>query len=749
MTRKKENDTLLSVEENAQVQQILAQFQLLAADLYQATSQEQVETILATITSLSEAAQMALLKELSRQHTADSAAILLAINELSLDKNIRKEARRSLIRLEEAKVYPDWQPPVTRAPIIQLPVVNAPRFWKGYVTQSREEGEVQLVLCWEQGLDYSEVRSMTFLLDFWEGGIKEFITENTTRRNVETRVQQMRTQLPDIIITDCTLAEGRRLLAEARAVNQWRNTPIHKEYRHHLPTINQLIWDATNVGEDRHQTFINPNLEPDEVAATFIGGWSLGDYGLAYDLLSTNSNIRDGMERGEWLELRQTWAKEAHPTRFELGFVREREAKAPALWLPNTFGGRNPTARKEIEIAWSLEISDTPLSGALKEMPMGTTVYKETGRHWFWISYTLTQEQGKWRIQHMTDEGANAQALAIPALQQTMKENDERINALIQQRNQQPNQPDSPELLAQTEEVVQRIIQSLHYDDALIVKLPLDRAILGDAYNRAAGIGALERSIVYLDRLAHNFSEDRGEILRQLGITQHSLSEYYAERGMTDREQLFAEFASDSLREALSIDDSLAAHAVLAELLMQRGGDDLDEAEALLNIAKTKTSTLEEEAMIESDLGNIALQREENATALQHFQRVAEIEPKFPGNWFKIGFMQRKMQQFEAAKASYQRAIEIEPQNMMPYSELSAIYANQGQLPRAREVLEQGLRSIPKSVHLLALLSSVYLQSGDLRHAQAILAEAAQVDPNYELVQAIRDELHRRTNSKK
>jgi tetratricopeptide (TPR) repeat protein len=745
MTRKKENDSLLSVEENAQVQQILAQFQLLAADLYQSASQEQAETALSTITNLSEAAQMALLKELSRQHSADSAAILLAINELSQDKNIRKEARRSLIRLEEAKIYPDWQPPVTHAPIIQLPVANAPRFWKGYVTQSREEGEVQLVLCWEQGRDYSEVRSMTFLLDFWEGGIKEYITENTTRRNVETRVQQMRTQLPDITITDCTLAEGRRLLAEARSANQWRNTPIHKEYRHHLPTINQLIWDAVDVGEDRGQTFISPTLEPDEVVATFIGGWSLGDYGLAYDLLSTNSNIRDGMERDEWLELRRTWAKEAHPTRFELGYVREREAKAPTLWLPNTFGSRNLNARKEIEIAWSLEISDTQLSGTLKEMPMGTTVYKETGRHWFWISYTLIQEQGNWRIQQMTDEGANAQALPIPELQQRMKENDERINELIQQRNQ----PNSPELQAQTEEVVQRIIQSLHFDDALIVKLPLDRSIVGDAYNRATGIGALERSIVYLDRLAHNFSEGRGEVLRQLGITQHSLSEFYAERGMDDRAQLFTEFATESLREALSIDNSLAAHAVLAELLMQRGDDDLDEAEALLNTAKTMTSTPAEEAMIESDLGNIALQREQKTVALQHFQRVAEIDPNFPGNWFKIGFMQRNLQQFEDAKVSYERAIETEPQNMMPYSELCAIYANQGQFTRAREVLEQGLRTIPKSVHLLALLSSVYLQTGDLRHAQAVLAEAEQVDPNYELVQAIRDELHRRMSSKK
>src|SRR5260370_13779847 len=63
---------------------------------------------------------MALLKELSKEHENDAADVLIAVNELSPIKNVRKEARRSLIRLEELRVYPQWQPPIARTPFLQL-----------------------------------------------------------------------------------------------------------------------------------------------------------------------------------------------------------------------------------------------------------------------------------------------------------------------------------------------------------------------------------------------------------------------------------------------------------------------------------------------------------------------------------------------------------------------------------------------------------------------------------------------------
>ncbi|MFL5626968.1 MAG: tetratricopeptide repeat protein [Ktedonobacteraceae bacterium] len=734
MTQKNESATSLPPEESTQIQHLLAKYHQLAQGLHGSSNQAEAEELLKDINSLSEAGQIALLKALSKERDSDAADVILALHELSPFKSIRKEARRSLIRLEGAKIYPSWKPPVAQVSLFQVPVSNPPRFWKGYVTLAREEGEVQLVLCWEQGYEYSEIRMLIFLLDFWEQGLKEYILENTNRRNVDAQLQRLRSQLPDVTLADCTLAEGRRLIEEALAVNKWRGTSPHKEYRHHLPTIRQLILDATDVGEDRGLTFINPRLEPDEVVGTFVGGWALGDYGLNYDMLTRNSSLRAGLERDEWIEQRRAWANEAHPTRFELGFIREREASAPALWLPSSFSSRNAGARKEVEIGWSLELDDTPLSGTLPEMPLGTVVYKETGRHWFWTSYTLVQEDGVWRIQQVTDEGAKAQSLPIGELQKLLKEYDERLTTLLQQQNAGQEE---------AHEVVWRLIHTLHYDDALMVQLPLDRAVNGDAYNRAIGLGSLERAIAYLQRLARNFAEQRGEVLRQLGITQESLSEFYRERGMNERATYFSQLAEASLREALATEETIAGHAVLAELLMRQGGR-LDEAEEHLNIARGMITNTTEEAMIEADLGNVSLERNQLEQALQHYSRVAEIDPNFENIWLRIGVVQRNLNHLEDARAAYERAIEIQPRELTPYVELTNMYLSQGKLAEAREVLERGLRSNPKSAPLLALLSSVYLEAGDLRRAQAVLEEAEQANPRLEIVQAVREELDRR-----
>ena len=736
MTRKKEIDTVVSEEDNAQVQHMLEQFHQLAGNLHSSSNQEEAGAVLSDINSMPEASQLALLKALSKEHDTDAADVLIAINELSPNKSIRKEARRSLIRLEGAKVYPGWNPPVSHTPAFQFPASNPPRFWKGFVTQSREEGEIQLILCWEQGFEYSEVRMLIFILDFWERGVKEFILDNTNKRNVDAQVQHLRTQLPGVTLVDCTLAEARRLLEEALSVNKWRGTTPHKEYRHHLPTVNQLVFG--DAGEDRGLTFINPNLEPDEVVATFVTAWALGDYGLSHDLLSSNSSLRDGLERDEWIEQRRAWANEAHPTLFELTFVREREASQSALWVPATFSSRNPSSRKEVEIGWSLELTDTQLSGTLKEMPMGTTVYKETGRHWFWTSYSLVQDEGVWRIQHMTDEGAKAQSLAIEELQKRIKEHDDRVNQILQE--QKPNQPDERQ---KAEEVIWRIVQTLYYDDALMVHLPFDRNVNGDAYHRAIGLGALERAIAYLERIARTFAEYRGDVLRQLAITRESLSEYYGERGMNERAQHFAELAEASIRESLEVENNISGHAILAELIFRRGGN-LDEAEAHLKQAREMVTDKDQEANIESDFGNISFERQQLDEALQHYQRAAELDPNFNNIWYKIGLVQRRLNQLDDALASFERAIEMQPQELAPYAELTVIYTKQGQLPRAREVLEQGLRGNPKSAHLLALLSSVYLQGGDLRRATEILEEAERINPKLDIVQAMRDELNRR-----
>src|SRR6266699_3373658 len=150
MAKKKNTQIAVSQEDNTQAQHILEQYHEIAGNLHTSTDQKQAEDALTEINNLPEGAQIALLKALSKEHHTDAADVLLAINELSPIKSVRKEARRSLIQLEGARIYPDWRPPIQQPLAVQ--VTDTPsRFSKGIVTDSLDAGEVQLVLCFEQG----------------------------------------------------------------------------------------------------------------------------------------------------------------------------------------------------------------------------------------------------------------------------------------------------------------------------------------------------------------------------------------------------------------------------------------------------------------------------------------------------------------------------------------------------------------------------------------------------------------------
>ena len=99
---KKQSPVVVSQEENAQAQQVFEHYHEIAHKLHRSTNQQEAEAALTEIDNVSEAAQMALLKLLAKEQHIDAADVLNAVYELSSIKNVRKEARRSLIRLEEA-----------------------------------------------------------------------------------------------------------------------------------------------------------------------------------------------------------------------------------------------------------------------------------------------------------------------------------------------------------------------------------------------------------------------------------------------------------------------------------------------------------------------------------------------------------------------------------------------------------------------------------------------------------------------
>jgi tetratricopeptide (TPR) repeat protein len=743
MAKKKNKPVSVSQEDNIQAQQVLEHYHEVAQNLRLSTDQKQAESALTEINNMSEGAQVALLKALSKEHHTDAADVLLAINELSPIKDVRKEARRSLIQLEGARIYPRWRPPVQQP--FALQVTDIPlHFWKGIVTDSLDVGEVQLVLAFEQGEDANEIRVLGFLLEFLHDGVKDFFTRIESKRSLENFIAQMSTRMGDIQTKECSLAEGRRLLLDALAVNKKYGTLPHKDYRYNLSLVNRLVLEAPDLDEDADLDEENEenidlhDLDPQAVVINFVESWINGEYDIAYDLLSSDSALREGLSREEWIERREAWAEEADPGDLEPDFIHEREPRESKLWLPNSFSARQGTTRKEIEVGWSIELDQTPISETLPEFPQATAIYEETGRHWFWTSYTLIQEQEEWRIQSMTDEGANALALPVAELQKRGQEHDKYLQESTQELT--PTDIDEEEAQLDLNAILWHLMVTIYYYDALIKELPLDRSLYLEAAGRLVLIHKYERAIVYLEPLARRFTEQRAEVLRQLAAVEIELSKQYFEKEDDERAERFQELAAEALRESLAIENSFEAHISLAELLLDEN-ERLDEAEDHLLQAKTMVTEPSDEAHIELHLGEIAMEREQYEEALSHYQHVAEHDPSSAEAWFDIAEAHNKLGNFAEAEANYKRAIELEPDNENYYIALSEMYIENQQGSKAIKLIEEAIEDNPDSATLYVALASIYLRNEDYRQAAIFIAKAERIDPESPDVQLARQVL--------
>lgn len=312
----------------------------------------------------------------------------------------------------------------------------------------------------------------------------------------------------------------------------------------------------------------------------------------------------------------------------------------------------------------------------------------------------------------------------------------------------QTHRPDEPDVQEYLEEIVWRTIQALHYDDALLVKLPLDRKIYDDAFGRARGLGLSERSIVYLEGIVQRFPRDYdiGNILRNLGAAQADLAEKYRDLKMTERSEHFFELAEANFRRSIAANNTALGHLLLAELLVAT--DREEEALADYASAKSLSTSRDEEALIEFDLATIAMMHERFDEALSHFMRVAEINPDYDGIWLNIGIAYRGLKNYTEAETYLKRALEAKPKDLAPYVELTNLYVVTGQTAKAYETVEQGLRLHPQSAQLRALLAAVYMDRNDRRRAQAALEEAERINSDLEIVRSIRNIFNTNTRRK-
>jgi tetratricopeptide (TPR) repeat protein len=300
------------------------------------------------------------------------------------------------------------------------------------------------------------------------------------------------------------------------------------------------------------------------------------------------------------------------------------------------------------------------------------------------------------------------------------------------------HQPDEPESRKHFEEVVRRTWQILALSDALLVRNPLDKDLYENAYGRAMSLRAIERAMVYVEEQVRRFPVDPGYLNAQqrLGMLQQALGEHFDSAGLEERAARFAALSEATLRATLPAHDALS-YILLGELLTSQ--QRAEEGEQLLREAREFAQVRETRAQIEFDLALIAIDQQHFAAAQGYLERLAEIAPDYPALWAMLGSVQRQQGNLAEAEVAFRRSLEDDPTEERAYVELGTLYADRDELERARDIFSQGMRAIPQSAQLHALMALFYLRKDDERRAREYMQEAERLDPDLEIVQALRE----------
>ena len=759
---KKQSAASISQEEHALVQQQLASYRQIAAALVRSQEPAQAEQALEPITNLTESAQIVLLKELARENTTEAADVLLAINTYAPLKEARKEARRSLIRLEATRHYPQWTPPKMPEPVVSEETDGPIRFWKGQYTDSRAMGEVQLMLFWEQGEGYKEVRTFGFLLEFWHSGVKDFFTEVSSKRQIEKRLDNMRSQVGDIKLVNCDLEEGRELVEEALTVNKAHGTRPHPDYTRNLPLIRKLLLDATEPSQrsadaGKHSSLLSPFqsldqgksffqqlmdliLNPEETVAGFLDRWLQGDYEAAYSALASDSPLLEGLPSEEWVARRRAWAEQAQPSqgKSEIAYKLEEDEEDEEEdddEQENVVPSEpvEATAPEEVEAFWSLVLTDSEADSALKELPHATAVYKGTGRHWFWTKYSLVREGNEWRIHSMIDAGAEAFQLPPEELQEQLTEvamlAAERLNMVEAELNDEEIEDLDEEDEEETEEVDDNE-EEVDDDDDEEVDEDLDDLEFDELAERFEEMMWITtRAMHYTDALIAQSPAD--PTLYEMGYDQASAIQE------NERAAAYIELQAERFPEQRG--EALRKLAI-AQINIARTYEENNDAErAMQFIAEAEKMLRDSLTIDDAPMSKILLaetlliQEKELAEAEQLLQEVLQQEnideKEITLAEAALGKLVQGKHDYASALKHYQRAAEISPDFPGIWFSVGFMQRQLGQIEEAEESYERSIDESPAETGAYVELAAIYSDRGEYTEAEELLEEGLEVNP--------------------
>lgn len=730
---------------------LIAEIPALASSIRDAVSggRDAVLDQLGPITDADEAVALAFtdrLGALRGDQARDAADVAQALGDLEPRKQIAREARRARLRLRSAGASSALSLPApaaamtTRSPErapepLVFPPLHAPgpRLIEGYATRNREQGEITLILGWQEGGDPNRLRGYILELSFWQSGVREFARMEPMSRSLflaET-IERITSQTK-VEIVPVTWAQARRLVLQALSVNEWRGVEPDPEFQRHRREIDARLLAEPLVPErgeeaaeeelhcqsEGDRRLVAGNLDPEEVVANWIGAWSFGDYALTYDLLADDHPIRKKETRADYIAFRRRWLDEAQPGNLRMTVIREQIQRTSALWVPGTPGGL-ASERKDVEAFWSLVLHESPLGGQLDELPMGTLISPETARHWYWSGYTLVRDRaaGLWLISRTRDEGATSQALTIEELQRRVREAHESVEQIMRQEPPDPRSEKAREVL---QVLTGTLTAALHYGDALMVRLPLDEAIYQNAIQDADSLGNHERAAAIYEKMRGRFPDDI-QVRYGLGAEQYLTSEQYEQQGQLDASQAWTMRAIATL-ESVATDDPTPEHLqALGEILTHSGH--FNQAESHLR----EVIRLDpQRALSYSDLADALMGRAGNDNldeplpldsaerkqiardALAQLRETLRLDPSVPGIFSRMGAIYEVLEQHDDALLAFEEAVRRDPGDAEAHYTLGSLYLKRREPERALSLMETAVQLAPTAIPFRLGLASCY-----------------------------------------
>lgn len=688
------------------------------------------------------------------EQASAAADIALAIGELDARHEVARAARRAGVRLRSAGARSSLTIAAasaaaapTGATPAEPPAPQTPRkpvFDSAWATHTRDSGEVNLLVLWREGADADVLRAYLFLLDYWQAGVRDFeISDALTRREVQSQlIEPLRGKdLPPPV--KIGWAQARGLVAQALDVTTWRGAEPGGDFARYRAQVEERLLAEPTDDEQREalrsederfaregdRPLCDFNLGPDETIANWLGAWSFGDYGLAYDLLTDDHPTRRSQSRVEYVAQRRQWADEAHPAALRLTLIREQEQRASVLWTPESAPGRlGAGVKRELEAFWSLTLADSPLGGQLDELPMGTLISKTSGRHWFWSGYSMQRDVATnlWLIARQRDEGAQAQGLPVEELTRRVEELRQRAQQKAQTAPQDPNSAQTAEILR---EVTGDLTAALHYGDALTAKLPLDESVSRAALNDARALSAHERAAAILERMVGRYGDDI-EVRFELGVEQYLVAEQSTQLGQQEAAATWLGRATATLTGVADEAPTAQRLQGLGELLARQGHYNQAEQRLRQGIALDNTVAplyidLSEALMGQATDDNLDTPRPPTDVerqpimrqALEALRDAARIDPTAPRLFTRMGAIYEALHQHEDAIIAFEDAIRREPDDDLARYTLGTLYLSRRDYEKARPLLEMASQLDPSSLQYRLALATDYVALERVREA--------------------------------